>query len=252
MNDELAQRLLNAEAQATPIDAPAALDAAAGYAVQMARNRLAAAPVGWKIGLTSPAAQQAFGAGEPMCGRLFAHMRLAADAHVNPAGLCAPRLEGEILLQVGTAAAPDASDAALLASLSAVYAAFEIADSRIRGWPRHVGLAIADNACCGRFGHAVAGVAPDQLDLATISMTITDENDGSILSSGTGAACMGSPLRAYRWLLQHLAARNLALAPGDLILTGALGAMVPMRPGRRYRVELPELGVLHVATPQER
>lgn len=249
----MAVRLVEAEKRATPLselDAAGPLGLAEAYALQDLRNhRVCAAggsPAGWKIGLTSPAARAAFGAAEPMCGVLFSQMRLTARVDVDLSSLCAPRLEGEILLRVGGAVSHEADDAALLRSLTSVHAAFEIADSRLRDWRMGLGEAVADNACCSRFGFVEPGRAPRDLDLASVRMSIIDETDGSIVSSGAGADCMGSPLNAYRWLLKRLAARGRQLTPGQLVLTGALGPMVPMVPDRAYRVEVSGLGELRV------
>ena len=249
----MAVRLVGAEKHAMPLselDAAGPLGLVEAYALQDLRNQRVSAgggvSVGWKIGLTSPAAQAAFGAAEPMCGVLFDQTRLATSVDIDLSTFCAPRLEGEVLLRVGTPVSPEADDAALLRSLISVHAAFEIADSRMRDWLMGVGEAVADNACCSRFGFVEPGLPPRDLELASVRMRIIDQADSSIVSSGDGANCMGSPLNAYRWLLRRLANEGRKLTPGQLVLTGALGPMVQMEPGRTYRVEVSGLGTMHV------
>ena len=223
-----------------------------GYQVQQAaaQRHAAAGRVrsGYKIGLTSPAVQAVFGAGEPMYGTLYADTLEPVDAAIDLATLCMPKLEGEILLRVGTPPQADADDAALIASLASAHAAFEIADSRVKDWRIGIGEAIADNACCGRFAYVGAGVRADAIDLTMIPMAITADGVAQPLSVGQGSACLGSPLNAYRWLIGKLAEHGGALREGDLILTGALGPMVTMALRTRYHIALQGLGTLTVRT----
>ncbi len=251
-----AKRLWDAEQAASSCDRLAdlvdATSTADGYAVQAEAHshhqRAGRRAVGYKIGLTAPAAQSLFGASEPMRGRLFADNRLEAETRVALAGLCAPRLEGEIVLKVGTRPDPTMDDDALAATIATAHAAFEIADSRVRDWRVGIGEAIADNACCGRFGLVEPGVPIDPLALPGLTMTIHQEGTEAPLSEGVGANCLGSPLKAYRWLVESLGREGLAPAPGDLVLTGALGPVVAMRPGVRYIVTIERLGVLRLMT----
>lgn len=254
--ESMAQRLLDAERTARPLvslsDRAEPLSVAEGYRVQAHRNALAqaagATPVGFKIGLTSGAAQSLFKASEPMRGVLYAHTRLATPGQIDLEQMCSPRLEGEIILKVGSCVSPDADDAALLESIASVHAAVEVADSRIANWNIGIGEAIADNACCGRFAMVEPGLSPHAVDLATVAMTITNDA-GAVVSSGSGAACMGSPLNAYRWLLADLAKPGLRLRPGQIVLTGALGPIEALaEPGRSYVIATTGLSELSVTT----
>ncbi len=218
-------------------------DVAAGYAVQAALTDMAAkagrVAIGWKIGLTSPAALAAFAAAEPMVGIIYADSRIAPAEALDLATLCSPRIEGEMLLEIGEPVAPDADDNSLLASIASVRPAFEIADSRVAGFARRIGHAIADNACCGRilFDDRSAAASAKELDAARITVT----ENGAAISTGTGADCLNGILNVYRWFLQDSARVGRRLAPGQLILTGAIGAANPMRRGVRYGLEMNDM-----------
>lgn len=244
---ERADRLFDAQNNAHPIDAEvlADLDLDHAYAIQ---RRLAdrairdgRRQIGWKVGLTSAAAMRAFGATEPMAGRLFDDRRVASGSALSEALTCAPRIEGEILLEIGTAPAPDSNDDALLDSLVSVRVAIEVADSRIIAWPSSVEAAVADNACSG---WVVIGspVEARSCDLAEVSMTITANTD--LISRGRGADCLGNPLASYRWFLNKASAEGWSIGPGELLLTGALGLAVPMRPDTLYEVAIGGLGTV--------
>ena len=62
--------------------------------------------------------------------------------------------------------------------------------------------------------------------------------DGLAVSTGTGAACLGDPLDALAWLAATARDLGEPLRAGQLVLSGALGPMVPVRPGSEVRAEL--------------
>lgn len=245
--ERLAQQLAAARTRASVLERTAVegLDLEQAYAVQQRVVQLGDAVVrrqiGWKVGLTSPVAMKAFAADEPMAGRLFDDGLLDSGATLDPTDTCAPRIEGEILLEIGSVPPSDADRDVLLDSLVSVRVAIEVADSRIRDWPPSVAPAIADNACCGWL---VVGLpmSPRIIDLAAAQMTLTA--DGDVIAEGRGVDCMGHPLESYRWFLGQAAAQGWTIEPGSLLLTGALGPPKPMEPGISYTVDMGALGAL--------
>jgi 2-keto-4-pentenoate hydratase len=73
-----------------------------------------------------------------------------------------------------------------------------------------------------------------------MTMTI----DGAMVSVGTGAACLGHPLRAAYWLAQTMARRGQGLKAGEVILSGALGPMVPVKAGDIVQAHIAALGAV--------
>ena len=51
------------------------------------------------------------------------------------------------------------------------------------------------------------------------------------VSSGSGAACLGNPIHAARWLADTLCERGIPLRAGDVVMMGALGPMKPIVAG---------------------
>ncbi|PEQ11296.1 hypothetical protein B2G71_17165 [Novosphingobium sp. PC22D] len=242
--DALADALERARLDVRPIDRDAldgiVADAEQAYCVSDGLGAHAVArgtaQAGWKIGLTSRAAMDAFGASEPMVGRLFADAGLGDGARFALASAIAPRLEGEIMLELAQACDPRADEATLLGSIARIWPAFEIADSRIAGWPASVDQAIADNACCGWHVRGPQSALPTEVDLSAASMVMT--RDGETVATGSAADCLGGVLGIYRWFLEDSIARGRSLRPGDLVLTGALGPAVPLTEPGRYLMQI--------------
>lgn len=78
------------------------------------------------------------------------------------------------------------------------------------------------------------------LDLYICGMVL--EVSATIASLGAGGACLGHPLNAAAWLARTLAGLDVGLKAGDIILTGALGPMVPLKPGDQVVAKVGGLG----------
>jgi 2-keto-4-pentenoate hydratase len=68
------------------------------------------------------------------------------------------------------------------------------------------------------------------------------EINNTVTSVGTGAACLGHPLNAAAWLARTLSAAGEKLKAGDVLLTGALGPMVALKPGDQVVARVGRLG----------
>ena len=68
------------------------------------------------------------------------------------------------------------------------------------------------------------------------------EKNAAQAAIGVGAACMGNPLDASLWLARTMALTGRPLQAGDVLLSGALGPMVPVVAGDSVRLRLTRLG----------
>lgn len=236
---EAAARLVEAARSGVPTEPVRDLigpdDLTTAYAVQKAVVGRALADgdrvVGRKIGLTAPAVQAQLGVDQPDYGALLASMEVRGP--VASDRVLQPRVEAEIAFVVGQDVTSVPHDPAeLLPLLERAVPAIEIVDSRVAGWDITIADTIADNASSGLF---VLGTDEVRLDVDLLrEVTVELSADGGTLSTGTGAACLGSPLLSLAWLARTLVGLGTPLRAGDVVLSGALGPMVDAAPGQRY------------------
>jgi 2-oxopent-4-enoate/cis-2-oxohex-4-enoate hydratase len=155
--------------------------------------------------------------------------------------LIQPKAEGEIaFLLKKDLQGPGVTAADVLAATEGVMACFEIVDSRIQDWKIKIQDTVADNASCGVFvlGDQLVDIA--DLDLALAGMVL--EKNGEIVVTGAGAATMAHPVNAMVWLTNMLGSLGIALKAGDIVLSGAMGAMVPVVRGDNLRMTIGGIG----------
>jgi 2-keto-4-pentenoate hydratase len=251
-----------AEAQATRVpcapvrDLIGTDDLAAAYAVQQglvgARLDAGAAVVGRKIGATSEAVQKQLGVDQPDFGYLLDEMDVSDAARdgggaISMRTLLQPRVEAEVAFRLGRDIdvpedqitldlVRDAVDVAL--------PALEIVDSRIADWKIGFTDTVADCASSALF---VVGTDERPLtEVSPVDVVMSLTINGEERSSGNGAACLGDPLEALRWLAVQSARFGDPLRAGQLVLSGALGPFVPFAPGDRVEASISGFDTLSV------
>ncbi|MFF5181739.1 2-keto-4-pentenoate hydratase [Micromonospora sp. NPDC000316] len=206
--------------------------------------------VGAKIGLTSRVVQEAFGVFQPDFGVLTDAMAVGDGVEVPIDRLLQPRVEAEIAFVLDKDLVnPQITTADLIHAVDYLLPAIEIVDSRIAAWDISIVDTVADNASSGLF---VLGTTPRRLadvDLRLCGMVL--EQAGEPVSVGAGAACLGNPLHALHWLAGTLARAGDPLRAGDVVLSGALGPMVPVTPGAAYEARISGLGSVRTCFSKE-
>ncbi len=210
---------------------------------QMLSRRIAAGEkvIGKKIGVTSHAVMNMLGVHQPDFGYLLDGMVYNEGESIEMSTLIQPKAEGEIaFLLKSDLQGPGVTAADVLAATEGVMACFEIVDSRITDWKIKIQDTVADNASCGVFVLGDQLVDISNLDLALCGMVL--EKNGEIVVTGAGAATMGHPVNAMVWLANTLGALGIALKAGDIVLSGAMGAMVPVKAGDSLRMAIGGIG----------
>lgn len=197
--------------------------------------------IGKKIGVTSQAVMNLLGVHQPDFGYLLDGMVRPDGAAIPARMLIQPKAEGEIAFALKRdLAGPGVTAADVLRATEGVMACFEIVDSRIENWNIRIQDTVADNASCGMFVLGDRMADPRTLDLRTCGMVL--EKNGEVAVTGAGAATMNSPVNAVVWLANTLGRFGIALKAGEIILSGALGAMVPVVTGDNLRVVIGGIG----------
>jgi 2-oxopent-4-enoate/cis-2-oxohex-4-enoate hydratase len=195
--------------------------------------------VGKKIGLTSRVVQRALGVGEPDFGQLLASM--VASESIATSTLMQPRIEGEVaFLLERTLTGPGLTNADVIRATRFVMPCFEIVDSRIRDWKIKLQDTVADNASAGLFVLGDRAVDLKTVDLATCGMTL--EKNGILECTGAGGAALGSPVNCVTWLANALGRLGTSLEAGEIILSGSLAAMLPVKAGDSFTLSIGGLG----------
>jgi 2-oxopent-4-enoate/cis-2-oxohex-4-enoate hydratase len=197
--------------------------------------------VGKKIGITSKAVMDMLNVHQPDFGYLLDGMIYNDGDAVPMNTLIQPRAEGEIaFILKRDLRGPGVTNSDVLSATECVMPCFEIVDSRIKNWKIKIQDTIADNASCGVFVLGNRAVDPRGIDLSLCGMVL--EKNGDIVATGAGAAALGSPLTSVAWLANTLGKLGISLNAGEVILSGALAAMVPAAAGDSFRIGMGGLG----------
>lgn len=198
--------------------------------------------VGTKIGVTSKAVMTMLNVHQPDFGYLTDTMMFATGAEVVASRtLIAPRAEGEIaFILKRDLCGPGVTNADVMRATDFVMPCFEIVDSRITDWKIKIQDTIADNASCGVVVLGDRAVKPTAVDLSTCGIVVT--LNGEIISTGAGAAALGSPVNCITWLANTLGARGVSLKAGEVILSGSLVPLQPVKPGDNMHMAIGGIG----------
>ncbi len=221
------------------------------YAVQSAlvAKKLAAGArqIGWKIGLTSRAMQQALNITTPDSGVLLDDMLFETGATVPKGRFIQPRIEAEIAFVMGAdLAGADVTREQVVAATDYVAPSLEILDTRIfradpdTGVARIITDTVSDNA-------ANAGIVmgPERHKLGDVDLrwvgTIV-KRDGIVEETGLGAGVQDDPVTGILWLVHRLAEYGAGLRAGDVVLAGSFIRPVEAPSGSRFEADFGAFG----------
>jgi 2-oxopent-4-enoate/cis-2-oxohex-4-enoate hydratase len=198
--------------------------------------------IGKKIGVTSKVVQRALDVHQPDFGWLTDRMRYQSGDEVPlSTTLIQPRAEGEIAFVLKKRLlGPGVTPSDVLAATEEVRPCFEIVDSRIEGWKIRIQDTVADNASSGLFVLGREAADPRRVDFYTCGIVV--EKNGEVLSTGAGAAALGSPLVCVAWLANTLGAFGVALEAGEVVLSGSLVPLEPVVAGDHMRLTIAGVG----------
>jgi 2-keto-4-pentenoate hydratase len=196
--------------------------------------------VGKKIGLTSFAVQKQLGVDQPDYGMLLQNTEVKEGETLNFSELIQPKAEAEIAFVMSKDLDGDITMENLIEAIDYATASIEIVGSRVANWDIRITDTIADNASASHFILGSKKVKLKDIDLAKCEMKLLKNDE--IASTGSGKACMDNPLNAALWLAQVMAKNGTPLKAGEILLSGALGPMVPIEKGDIFEAQIENLG----------
>ncbi|AWY39558.1 2-oxo-hepta-3-ene-1,7-dioic acid hydratase [Pseudomonas putida] len=203
--------------------------------------------VGHKIGLTSRAMQVSSNITEPDYGALLDDMFFEEGTDIPFERFIVPRVEVELAFILGKPLkGPNVTVFDVLDATEWVIPALEIIDARIQQVDPHTKATrkvfdtISDNAANAGVVMGGRAVRPTEIDLRKVPTVLY--RNGVIEESGVSAAVLNHPAKGVAWLANKLAAYDVTLQPGQIILGGSFTRPVAANPGDTFHVDYDMLG----------
>jgi 2-keto-4-pentenoate hydratase len=203
---------------------------AAGMRVQLGRRDAelvaGARSLGWKLGLTVPAVQEALGLSGPVAGYLTTGSQLAPGSEASLAGFTAAMAEPEVAIHVGEDGAVAGLGAAI--ELVDIDLPFEDVEPILAGNVFHRGVML--------------GPASDAASLDGVTARVSRNE----MPAGEAAAAdvVGDPAEVIRFVAAYLEPYGAEPRPGEVIIAGSLISPVAVEGDDRFEVDLGPLGSL--------
>jgi len=221
------------------------------YAIQRVwvENKIKAGRVlkGHKIGLTSRAMQVSSNITEPDYGALLDDMFFDEGSDIPFERFIVPRVEVELAFILGKPLrGPGVTLFDVLDATEWVIPALEIIDARIQQIDpetqatRKVFDTISDNAANAGVVMGGRAIRPTEIDLRRVPAILY--RNSVIEESGVSAAVLNHPAKGVAWLANKLAAYDVGLEAGQIILGGSFTRPVAARPGDTFHVDYDQLG----------
>jgi 2-keto-4-pentenoate hydratase len=215
---------------ATRIDETLTIQTA--YAIQKAfvrQRRVNDSISGFKGGLTSPASQARFHTDAPIAGVLIG-APLHDGATVKLSELRGLNIETEVAMRIGkTIDRPLGNVAALSEHVDGIAPAIELPNLDYESMTNlDVRDIVASNVAAASY---VVGTfeSPQTRDPNSIRTRLVCE--GEELNVGLARDALGDQWEAARWLVDTMIAQGYRIERGSILMTGALGRMIPAKPG---------------------
>lgn len=210
------------------------IDIDMAYAIQTAyvKKRLATDKLaGFKAGLTSQSIQKKFGVNAPLAGVLFDSGKNTNNAIIDQSNFNKLMIETEIGFTIKRPIHRQLKDISELRSnIESVMPVIELPELGFSDIKKIKGVDIvAANITSTEFiiGHKVN---PEKLNLNTVSVNLY--LNGEKINTGKGSDALGDQWKTALWLINTMIKQGWSIEPGHIIITGALGKMIPGKAGK--------------------
>lgn len=246
--ENFAEKLLSAHKQRQPIPHLSQVQASAvpasAYQIQQSYVKLRQVndPIaGFKAGLTSKAGQKKFAVSQALSGILFSsgHVTDASQIKLSNAGKLMLETEiGFILSADINKPITQVSD--LKGKTASLVSVIELPDIGFVSPKQIKGIdLIAANVASHQFVMGTPVSIGDIKDLNQLAVKLS--HNGKKVNQGLGSDTLGDQWEALLWLVNQLISQGYQLSAGELLITGALGKMIPAAKGD-YQADFGALG----------
>lgn len=245
--ETMAKRVYDANFNNSPLPVLSKLNpdltVASAYGVQKAyvkRMLLNDQIIGFKAGLTSERTQDRFGVKGPVSGVLFASGNRETELGVDLEADKQLMLEAEIGFVVGKLIdRPITNISKFKERIRAVVPAIEIPNLRFDSMDElKGGDIIANNVSAYAY---ILGETEKLTKNGLKNISLIIRKDGEVINKGMGSDVLGDPWQAAMWLVNNTLSQGWVLEPGHILLTGAIGKILPAIRGK-YAVDFDEIG----------
>ena len=202
-------------------------------------------PGGWRIALTTDAAQKRHEVVHPVVGPIWRQDVLGSPSTLPAGARHNPEAGAELAFRIGKSMGTDDGPwdrESVAGRVDAVALAIGVFDDRhVSGLAEYtIGLGIADLA-----GSATCVLGPEADDLAVLdgdSLEIRTTLDEREVGVARTSAYLAHPYEILSWVATHLNVRRRQLEPGDVVLLGCPGEPFPLGAGDQITVTSEALG----------
>jgi len=207
--------------------------------------------VGYKIGLTSRVMQRVMKIDTPDYGVLLDDMVFADGGEIKASDFTDPQIEVELAFVLKDRLfGENVTVEEVMAATDYIIPAFELIAARSHrvhpetGYTRKVFDTISDNAANAGIVMGGRKVKPGEVDLRWCG-AIVKVND-VIEQTGLAAAVLDHPANGICWIAKRFAAHNIALEPGQILLSGSFTAPMKVKAGDKVFGDYGDLGSISI------
>lgn len=221
------------------------LDVKTAYQVQNAyvKQRLGQDRVaGFKAGLTAEFSWKRFGLKGPVAGVLFASGKRKSNSIIDKSAFKVLMMEIEIGFVVGKSIHHPLKDVVELKEHTwEVVPVIELPELGFTDMQKLKGPdIIAANIGAAQF---IVGEKQKINNLDLNALQVTLKRNGEVINRGIGTDALAGQWKAALWLVNTMVKQGWKIEPGHMIITGALGRMLPGKPGS-YIADFGPLGMI--------
>ena len=223
------------------------LDVAEAYELQSAvaelRRDRGERIIGYKVGCTSPTIRAQLGIDHCVTGRLYELEQHPSGAVLSRKRYANLAIEGELAVELSREPiADDFSGVGVPACVARVVPVIELHNHVMRGVQPSAGELIAHNALHAGYV-AGRGVNPEE---AFGEPSLAIFADDRLLDQCAGFSLVQTIHSSLKWLMEMLLDRGDQLGAGQIVLTGSIPSLIPIRENCGIRVDASPFGSVEV------